>query len=462
MATLPEYDETTPSRTVVALNLPLERPTIEGVAEIFSECGEIVLIRILRPGNPVPADVKPFANKHPEMTDKTCALVEFERTEFAHKAVRELNDDDKDEGLKVMEMTAPPPKTTKSKEDKKKAQQLQQLQQHAHQQLLFKQQQGVFQQSLAGQQQRRFSHAGFNIPPHHPQSSEQMVLAPHHQQAHQPPRRRISLYHNMKFTPIAEEQQHKAEHSLNPNAPTFQMQQQQQQQLPPRRLSRPHMHPMEAAAHAAAMQHQAAAAAAAAAAIMHGQPPVPAHHGPSPWMMRRLSGMHAPDFASASGLTLPPNVVRLPRGPDKGKGFQKWCRSRMEPTGQQAAAAASLPQKKKSHAVPIVAPPAEEEEEKPQPENVEGAAAAAPAADKKEEEAAKEEEVAAPAAAVAEPQVDGAAALPAPAAAAAAVEGDAALVLANDSCSDSGNEDGSVSSEPDVEAAAAADNERSR
>merc|ERR1712018_971509 len=89
---LPEYDETTPSRTVVALNLPLERPTIEAVAEIFSECGEIVLVRILRPGNPTPADVKPFANKHPEMTDKVCALVEYEKTEFALKAVRELND----------------------------------------------------------------------------------------------------------------------------------------------------------------------------------------------------------------------------------------------------------------------------------------------------------------------------------------------------------------------------------
>ena len=30
---------------MVAVNLPLERPTIEGVAEIFSACGEIVLIR---------------------------------------------------------------------------------------------------------------------------------------------------------------------------------------------------------------------------------------------------------------------------------------------------------------------------------------------------------------------------------------------------------------------------------
>merc|ERR1712088_900234 len=89
---LPEYDETTPSRTVVALNLPLERPTIEAVGGIFSACGDIVLVRILRPGNPIPADIKPFANKHPEMTAKVCALVEFERTEFALKAVRELND----------------------------------------------------------------------------------------------------------------------------------------------------------------------------------------------------------------------------------------------------------------------------------------------------------------------------------------------------------------------------------
>lgn len=35
---LPEYDETTPSRTVVALHLPLERPTIEAVGGIFSAC----------------------------------------------------------------------------------------------------------------------------------------------------------------------------------------------------------------------------------------------------------------------------------------------------------------------------------------------------------------------------------------------------------------------------------------
>merc|ERR1719500_1303312 len=116
---LPEYDETTPSRTVVALNLPLERPTIEGVAEIFTVCGEIVLIRILRPGNPIPADIKPFVNKHPEMVSMVCALVEFDRTEFALKAVRELTNDEDPEKMKVMELTAPPAKTAKKDEKKK-------------------------------------------------------------------------------------------------------------------------------------------------------------------------------------------------------------------------------------------------------------------------------------------------------------------------------------------------------
>ena len=46
LESLPEYDETTPSRTVVALNLPIEKPTIESVAEIFSVCGDIVLVNL--------------------------------------------------------------------------------------------------------------------------------------------------------------------------------------------------------------------------------------------------------------------------------------------------------------------------------------------------------------------------------------------------------------------------------
>ncbi|XP_008479960.1 la-related protein 6, partial [Diaphorina citri] len=47
---LPAYDQTTPSRTIVAINIPPESATIELVAEMFKPCGEIALIRLLRPG----------------------------------------------------------------------------------------------------------------------------------------------------------------------------------------------------------------------------------------------------------------------------------------------------------------------------------------------------------------------------------------------------------------------------
>lgn len=85
---LPAYDQTTPSRTVVAINLAEEKPvTIETVAELFRGCGEIALIRVLRPGNPIPSDVRHFVNKHPEMGSNVSALIEFVRTESAHNAM---------------------------------------------------------------------------------------------------------------------------------------------------------------------------------------------------------------------------------------------------------------------------------------------------------------------------------------------------------------------------------------
>jgi len=398
---LPEYDETTPSRTVVALNLPLERPTIEGVAEIFTACGEIVLIRILRPGNPIPADIKPFVNKHPEMVTMVCALVEFERTEFALKAVRELTNEEP-EKMKVMELTAPPAKSTK-KENEKKKQSLTMMKQ--------------LPPPTASPQQlsapRRFSHAGFGFPgPQHQQQGEQMG-----------PRRKISLYHNMKFSPIAEE--HKKEAAvvaaamggLNPNAPTFQMQQQQQQPVLRRSMPRSgYMNP--AAAMEAAAAHAAAAQAAQqAAASMQMQMHMHAAHAQSQWLSpRRFAG--GMDMA-ASGLAIPPNVMRLPRGPDKGKGFQKWCRSRMESSAQPPAAVA-----KKSHAVPIVAPPTEETRGKETPKIQVTPAAA-------EEEGEKEE--ACPAAAAAE-------------------EPEVVVDASDDGTGDSGND-----SEPEADPGAAAD-----
>lgn len=114
---LPEYDETTPSRTVVAVNLPTENPTIETVAEIFSKCGEVVLIRVIRPGKTVPPDVKKHASKHPEIGTTVCAVIEFEKHEHAKLACEEMNDtNDWRKGMRVVMLS--PPKKANNKKDK--------------------------------------------------------------------------------------------------------------------------------------------------------------------------------------------------------------------------------------------------------------------------------------------------------------------------------------------------------
>jgi hypothetical protein len=315
---LPAYDETTPSRTVVVLNLPMDRPTIEGVAEIFRVCGEIVLVRILRPGNPVPADIKQYVAKHPEMTTKVCALVEFERTEFAQKAVRELHDEEDEEKMKVMELTATPLKNGNKKIEARK------LAEKAAAAALAK---------AGAVPQRKFSLQNNYIN----QNPMTQIMGPR--------ARRISLMPNMKFSPICEDLKEnvlpggnngRKEFALNPNAPSFQMNEDGTfQMIPP----------------------------------MNQQQPGPQRRKPAVFMgdgaggpqfmglpTRRFSGQFTLGGgglggsgleAAAAGLKLPPNVVRLPKGPDQqqGKGFNNWCRQRMaEP-------------KRVSKAIPIVAPP---------------------------------------------------------------------------------------------------------
>ena len=82
----------------------------------------------------------------------------------------------------------------------------------------------------------------------------------------------------------------------------------------------------------------------------------------APRRLSAVAGGHAE--LAVSGLSLPPNVIRLPRGPDKGKGFQRWCKSRMthpeEKTREIQKQNPPTPQRK-SRAIPIVAPPADDQ-----------------------------------------------------------------------------------------------------
>ncbi|XP_037079201.1 la-related protein 6-like [Pollicipes pollicipes] len=85
---LPEHDETVTSRTVVAVNLPLENPTIASVSELFGSCGDISSIRVLKPGSNIPVEVRAAFNKHPDIAWEgvNCAVVEFDLQEQARKA----------------------------------------------------------------------------------------------------------------------------------------------------------------------------------------------------------------------------------------------------------------------------------------------------------------------------------------------------------------------------------------
>jgi len=299
---LPPYDETTPSRTVVVLNLPMDRPTIEGVAEIFTACGDIVLVRILRPGNPIPADIKPYVAKHPEMTTKVCALVEYERTEFAQKAIRELNNAEEEDKMKVMELTATPLKNGNKKIEARK----------------LAEKAAAMAAKANALPQRKFS------------LQNNFGQGPPLMQAMAGPRnRRVSLMANMKFAPIVEDMKEavpRKQYSLNPEAPAFTMNADgTYSMITPG--SAPRRKPVFYAAEG------------------------PQYMGLQP--TRRVSSFNnnlAGLEGAAAGLKLPANVMRMPKGPDNGKGFNNWCRQRMEP-------------KRPSKAIPIVAPPSDGEEE---------------------------------------------------------------------------------------------------
>ena len=101
---LPEFQKTTidSSRTIISFNLPSERPTIEDVRSIFSVYGHITFIRILRPGNPIPTDIKKFIDIHPNIKSKVCALIEYEERNFALKAVNNFNNFEQDLAIEIL------------------------------------------------------------------------------------------------------------------------------------------------------------------------------------------------------------------------------------------------------------------------------------------------------------------------------------------------------------------------
>ncbi|XP_076812198.1 uncharacterized protein LOC143459106 [Clavelina lepadiformis] len=78
-------------RTVIAINLPLETPTIESVTSLFVSYGDLTQVRVLKPGKKVPAYLKEYQAWVPDLGQNYCALVEFENQDEAQRACREIN-----------------------------------------------------------------------------------------------------------------------------------------------------------------------------------------------------------------------------------------------------------------------------------------------------------------------------------------------------------------------------------
>ncbi|KAL1023078.1 hypothetical protein UPYG_G00036160 [Umbra pygmaea] len=93
------------SKLLLAWNLKGEEDNesvglMETAMRLFSCYGTITSLRILRPGKEIPAELKRYAKKHPELGCKVCAVVEYEYLEGARQAYKALHTEEQLHGNK--------------------------------------------------------------------------------------------------------------------------------------------------------------------------------------------------------------------------------------------------------------------------------------------------------------------------------------------------------------------------
>ncbi len=104
-APIPFTDEKVYERSVLAMNMKLsDAANLDAVKGRFAAFGEVLHLRLLQPGQPVPDNLQAFARVHPEMTGQLCAMVEYASVESAFSAVNKLNDKSDWRGMKVLSL----------------------------------------------------------------------------------------------------------------------------------------------------------------------------------------------------------------------------------------------------------------------------------------------------------------------------------------------------------------------
>lgn len=87
--------------SVVAIRVPPEFDSVDQITTMFRTYGDIGLVRLLRPGKEVPSDLRNYATQVPDIGDSLCAVVDFESSEAALKAVRELKETFCETGMRL-------------------------------------------------------------------------------------------------------------------------------------------------------------------------------------------------------------------------------------------------------------------------------------------------------------------------------------------------------------------------
>jgi len=67
-----------PSKKVIVIDLPEDLQSIETVTNKCQKYGEILLVRVLKPGKVLPFDLKMYSGKIHDLGQTTCAIIEFE------------------------------------------------------------------------------------------------------------------------------------------------------------------------------------------------------------------------------------------------------------------------------------------------------------------------------------------------------------------------------------------------
>jgi hypothetical protein len=87
-----------PIRSVLAINLFSDSPTVESVTSQFAQYGELTQVRVIRPGTTLPLYLREFTVWVPDLGKQHCAVIEFETQEEAQAACREINMANRAEG----------------------------------------------------------------------------------------------------------------------------------------------------------------------------------------------------------------------------------------------------------------------------------------------------------------------------------------------------------------------------